>query len=418
MEYTSDATRVARFMMESGMQVTEIASQLGVHRSTVYRWQQGKSPGRRRRRSKLDPYRDYIRSRLRDYRLPATVMIRELQEQGYDGGITILKDFMKEVKEEYVQEVVDRFETEPGSQAQIDWGECGLLMHEGRRRKLYLLVVVLGYSRYMWAEFTTTTRRPELIRLMERSFRETGGVPRELLVDNMRQVVDQPRQGATPALVNRDFEEFSRWWGFRTVACPPYWPRTKGKVERGIDYVKRSFLEGRSFSDLADLNAQLRAWLADVANVRMHGTVKERPVDRLRMDLAAMGAVSSDSYPSLERHNRLADHDGMISFRGVRYSVDPRIIRSRRTQVEVREGADGILRAYHDGRLVAQHRLMSSGSPPQEDPRHAALRRELAARPERRSSRRGKSPRFAQYDMPSVVERPLEVYEELVSACV
>lgn len=418
MEYTSDATRVARFMMESGMQVTEIASQLGVHRSTVYRWQQGKSPGRRRRRSKLDPYRDYIRSRLRDYRLPATVMIRELQEQGYDGGITILKDFMKEVKEEYVQEVVDRFETEPGRQAQIDWGECGLLMHEGRRRKLYLLVVVLGYSRYMWAEFTTTTRRPELIRLMERAFRETGGVPRELLVDNMRQVVDQPRQGATPALVNRDFEEFSRWWGFRTVACPPYWPRTKGKVGRGIDYVKRSFLEGRSFSDLADLNAQLRAWLADVANVRMHGTVKERPVDRLRMDLAAMGTVSSDSYPSLERHNRLVDHDGMISFRGVRYSVDPRIISSRRTQVEVREGADGILRAYHGKRLVAQHRLMPSGSPPQEDPRHAALRRELAARPESRSSRRGKAPRFAQYDMPSVVERPLEVYEELVSACV
>jgi len=150
----------------------------------------------------------------------------------------------------------------------------------------------------------------------------------------------------------------------------------------------------------------------------MHGTVKERPVDRLRMDLAAMGAVSSHSYPSLERYDRLADHDAMISFKGVRYSVDPRIIRSRRTPVEVREGADGILRAYHDGRLVAQHRLVPSGSLPQEDPRHAALRRELAARPERRPSRRSKVPRFAQYDMPSVAERPLEVYEELASACV
>ena len=418
MEYTSDATRVARFMRESDMQVTEIASQLGVHRSTVHRWLRGQGGGKRKRSSKLDSYRDYIRSRLHEYRLPATVMIRELRELGYDGGITILKDFMKEVKEEYVQEVVDRFETEPGHQAQIDWGECGFIMEEGRRRKLYLFIAVLGYSRYMWAEFTTTTRRPELIRLMERAFMEIGGVPRELLVDNMRQAIDQPRQGAVPALVNRDFEEFSRWWGFRTVACPPYWPRAKGKVERGIDYVKRSFLEGRSFADLADLNAQLRAWLADVANIRMHGTVKERPVDRLRMDLAAMGAVSSDSYPSLERHNRLADHDGMISFKGVRYSVDPRIVRGRHTPVEVREGADGILRAYHDGRLVAQHRLVPSGSLPQEDSHHAAIRRELAARPERRSSRRGKAPRFAQYDMPSVVERSLEVYEELASACV
>lgn len=418
MEYTSDATRVARFMMESGMQVTEIASQLGVHRSTVYRRLQGGDSCKHERRSKLDPYRDYIRSRLHEYRLPATVMIRELRELGYDGGITILKDFMKEVKEEYVQEVVTRFETEPGRQAQIDWGECGFIMHEGRRRKLYLLVLVLGYSRYMWADFTTTTRRPELIRLMEKAFREIGAVPRVLLVDNMRQVIDQPRQGAAPALVNRDFEEFSRWWGFRTVACPPYWPRAKGKVERSIDYVKRSFLEGRSIADLTDLNAQLHTWLADVANVRKHGTVKERPVDRLRMDLAAMGAPCSDSYPSVERHDRLADHDSMISYKGVRYSVDPRIIRGRHTSVEVRWGADGILRAYHDGRLVARHRLMPSGSPPQEDPRHAALRRELAAKPERRTMRRGKAPRFAQYDIPSVAERSLESYEELASACV
>jgi transposase len=416
MEYTPELIRAARAMRQRRVPVTEIASSLGMHRATIHRWLKKKESGRQRRSSKLDPYKDYIRSRLRDYSLPATVLIRELQELGYSGGITILKEYMHCIRDEFTRDVVDRFETEPGRQAQVDWGECGLIRHRGRQRKLHVFLMVLGYSRYTWAEFTTSTRRPELLRLMEKAFREIGGIPREVLVDNMKQVIDRCRRGGQSAVVNDSFEEFSRWSGFRVAACPPYWPRAKGKVERGVDYIKHSFLEGREFGCIDDLNGQLRGWLATVANVRKHGTVKERPVDRLPMDVAAMGALQPRSYPSLDRCSRTVGKDARISYGGVIYSVDPGIIRGRRTSVEVCRGSDDILRMYHAGVLVGQHLVMPSGSSPQDDPLHAALRRELAARPPER--RPGKGPRFHQQDMPTVDERSLDVYEELIHACV
>jgi len=161
---------------------------------------------------------------------------------------------MHGIREEFTRDVVGRFETEPGRQAQVDWGECGFIVSHGRRRKLYLFVLVLGYSRYTWAEFTTSTRRSELLRLMEKAFREIGGVPREVLVDNMKQAIDKCRRQEQSAIVNSGFEELSRWCDFNVTACPPYWPRAKGKVERGVGYIKHSFLEGREFGDMDDLN--------------------------------------------------------------------------------------------------------------------------------------------------------------------
>lgn len=416
MEYTPELIRAASIMRQRRVPVTEIANSLGKHRATIHRWLKGKESVQHRRSSKLDPYKAYIRSRLREYSLPATVLLLELQDSGYSGGITILKEYMHSIREEFTRDVVDRFETEPGRQAQVDWAECRFIRHQGGRKKLHLFVLVLGYSRYLWAEFTTSTRRPELLRLMEKAFREIGGIPREVLVDNMKQVIDRCRREGRSAVVNGNFEDFSRWWGFRVTACPPYWPRAKGKVERGVDYIKTSFLEGRAFADLDDLNGQLRVWLATVANVRQHGTVKERPVDRLRMDVAAMGAPQTRAYPSLDRCSRMACRDARISYGGVLYSVDPGILRGRHTRVEVCRGSDEVLRVYHEGVLVGQHRVSPRGSPPQEDPLHVSLRRELAARPPER--RPGKGPRFRQQDMPMVDERSLEVYEELIHACV
>ncbi|MCD4776341.1 MAG: IS21 family transposase [Candidatus Aegiribacteria sp.] len=415
MDNISERVRMARHLNEQGLSKTNIASDLGVHRTTVHRWLNDAECGKRKRKSKLDPYRDYIRSRLRDYNLPGSVVLREIQELGYTGRITILRDFMLTVKSGYIQKVVDRFETDPGRQGQIDWGDCGYIMVGGIPRKLNLFLIVLGYSRYMWGEFTTTTRRPELMRLLEKGFLDIGGVPREVIVDNMKQAIDIARSQSSPAVVNSDFLEFGSWYGFKTVACPPYWPQAKGKVERGIGYVKHSFLEGRSFTDLDDLNRQLRIWLAETANVRVHGTTKERPVDRLVIDRAAMGKVQADCYPSVERYDRLADHDGMISFRGVRYSVDPSILlkRKRGVPVTVTVSTDNVLRIHHEEQLVGRHIIASSGSQDQIDPLHAARRRELSRKP-RYKATASRQPKFNQ--VPAVDERSLDIYEEVACA--
>ena len=229
------------------------------------------------------------------------------------------------------------------------------------------------------------------------------------------------RSADEPAKLQKEFESFADHWGFEVSACPPYWPRAKGKVERAIAYLKGSFLEGRSFSDLEDLNAQLRQWLAEVANVRVHGTTGERPMDRLAADQVAMLPLAQRPYPAAASSTRQVDHDARVSFGGVRYSVDPEIVAGRRgTQVETRVGADERLRIFHQGRLVGEHRLRPAGSAPQDDPRHAEKRRQLRQAPSWQPPRR--TPRFDQLGeeidvtallagAPHVVQRPLSAYE-------
>ena len=410
-------------LIREGLSITEVARRLSCSRQTIYNNMDRDDDGveQRRRGSKLDEYRRYIESRLERFDLPATVLLRELRERGYVGGITILREAVAEIKQRQIQKLVDRYETEPGRQGQVDWGSCGTIRHEGRRRRLSLLVVVLGYSRIIWARFVVSERRPVLTALLEQAFAELGGAPRELLFDNLKAVIDRPRHGDSPAVVQPGFADFADHWGFEACACPPYWPRAKGKVERAVGYVKASFLEGRSFTDLDDLNAQLRVWLATVANIRRHGTTGERPVDRLTEDQAAMLDLVMP-YPKVEVEKRLADWDSRISFRGVRYSVDPSILGGRRgTPVEVHLGADERLRIHHEGQLVGEHALAPKGSPPQDDPAHARARRALREKPAVRLQ--GRAPRFEQrhdpetdwaQSAPAVAARSLHIYEEVL----
>jgi len=412
-------------LLDEGLPIAEVARRLGRSRQTIYNWKKAGDEPRKtaRRTSKLDPYRAYLASRLERYDLPATVLLRELRERGYEGGISILRDAVARIKDREVRRLVDRFETEPGRQAQIDWASCGTIEHRGRRRRLSLFVLVLGYSRVIWARFVVSERRPQLCELLERAFRDLGGVPRELVVDNMRQIIQCPRTPDSPAVVQPGFAEFAAHWGFDVVACPPYWPRAKGKVERAVDYLKRSFLEGRAFSDLDELNAQLAQWLATVANVRVHGTTGQRPVDRLEAERGALLPLAGmTAWPRLVRTTRRVDIDARISFEGVRYSVDPRIVRGRHVEVVVSRTTDEQLRIEHDGQLVGLHPIAPAGSPPRDDPRHAALRRALRARPPRERPA-PRAPRFDQQQheiaprlgpAPTVEERDLAVYDREV----
>ena len=243
---------------------------------------------RRRKASKLDPHKEYIRARLERFDLPATVLFRELAARGYQGGLSILRDYLRPLKQEFILRLSERFETLPGQQAQMDCGECGTIEVAGERKTLYVFVVVLGYSRMMYARFTTSWKRPVLLHGLSTAF-ERLGIPAELLVDNMKQAVDQHEASTGTVHWNPSFLAFADHHGFLPVAAPPYWPRVKGKVERGVGYVKSSFLEGRAFVDLTDLNRQLEIWVDTVANVRVHGTTQTRPVDRHAGELPHLG---------------------------------------------------------------------------------------------------------------------------------
>ena len=370
-------------LQREGIPVVEIARRLGCSRQTVYnRLEEVEASPPTPRASKLDQFRAYIESRLEQFELPATTLMAELRKQGYKGGISILRDFVASIKEGNTKRIVQRFETEPGRQAQVDWGSCGTIIHQGKRQRLSLLVVVLGHSRMIWARFVVSERRPVLITLLEAAFHAFGGVPRELLFDNLKAVVARPRTEKRKAEIQAAFASFATHWGFEVVACPPYWPRAKGKVERGVGYIKQSFLEGRSVETLEDLNAQLALWLDTVANVRLHGTTKVRPIDQLEAEREAMLPLVATCFPSACTYDRQVDHDGFFSFRGVRYSVDPEILTGRRgLPIEVHLGTDERIRCIHRGRLVGEHRRAPSGSPAQDDRLHAAARQRLRQRP-------------------------------------
>lgn len=282
-----------RHYLEQGMSKSAIAEQLGIGRRTIYHWietgqldrdvdaEAVRYKPRPPVTTKLAPYEDYIRGRLEDFpKLTAVRLFEEVQAAGYPGGYTQVKEFVRRARPRPPVEEVQRFETPPGRQGQVDFAHARLPW--GLRHGL---VVTLGFSRLLWLQFYRRQDMRTLFEGLEAAFHFFGGVPEELLFDQMRSVITRDLRAEGGRLVeNAEFLRFARHWGFRPRACRPYRARTKGKVERPIRYIRERFLYGRSFAGDADLNAQVLGWLEAVANVRLHRTTGERPVERFERE--------------------------------------------------------------------------------------------------------------------------------------
>jgi transposase len=173
-----------------------------------------------------------------------------------------------------------RFETPPGHQLQIDFGERRILIG-GVATKVFLFVATLGFSRRMHVRAFRNERQESWLEGLESTFRHFGGVTTEVLFDNDRGLVSRHDVETRDVTFNAKFLAFARHWGFRPRACAPYRARTKGKDERGVGYVKRNAVAGRSFESFAAREAHLDGWVREVADVRIHGTTGEAPAERL-----------------------------------------------------------------------------------------------------------------------------------------
>jgi transposase len=276
---------------------------------------------RQPRPSQLDRFRPYIDERLRAGVWNAVVLLGELRRRGYSGGYTILKDYLQPLRESARSVAVRRFETPAGKQAQLDWGYLGEIEDNGRKRKLWVFVLTLGHSRAMMAAATTDQRLPTLLRLHEEAFRQLGGVPHEILYDRMKTVIEgTDERGETRW--NRAFADFARYWGFTPRACRAYRPQTKGKVESGVKYVRRNFLCGRTATSLEDLNNQLRAWVWETANRRVHGTTHQPVLESWTSEKAVLQPLDSrPPYPLTDDEPRRVSRDAFVAWRSNRYSV-------------------------------------------------------------------------------------------------
>jgi len=296
-----------RHYLEQGMSKRALARKFGISPDTLYRWirdgdldrdlderpvQYGPRPPVP---TKLDPYKGIIQERLRAFPdLSAVRLLEEIHAAGYTGGYTQVKVYVQRVRPRPAPEPVVRFETPPGHQAQVDFAEFRFPW--GKR---YALLVVLGYSRLLWFRFYPGQDMRTLFSGLEEALHFFGGVPKELLFDQMKAVITRDlRLLGGQLVVNQEFLRFAAHWSFTPRACRPYRAQTKGKVERPIHYVRDNFVYGRAFLGDGDLDDQRERWI-EKANRRIHGTTRERPILRFEQERPLLKTLAERPYQSL-----------------------------------------------------------------------------------------------------------------------
>ncbi len=343
-----------RTMRQDGLSVSEISRKLGVDRKTVRKalskdsWPDDHRP-RVLRPSKLDAFKPYIDARLEQAALSAVRIYEEILPQGYDGRLSILRDYVRGVKDEQRMLAVVRFETMPGEQSQVDWIHMGNGIFDAPTRPVYGFAMVLGWSRCRFVTFRYAMDLNTLMRCHIEAFRYFGGYTRELLYDNLKTVIQRPRTGETAAVVNPAFADFAGYYGFRVGACAPYRAQTKGKVERLARYVKDNFFLGREFTSLDDLNHQARMW-CDRVNSKVHGTTGLVPSQQVERE--GLIPLPATQYDTSRSSIRIVSRDCFISYESSRYEMPYRLAGSA---VVVRDDDDGRIRVFRDDELVIEH---------------------------------------------------------------
>lgn len=302
-----------------------IAKRLGVHRWTVRRALASPSgpppdlPRRGAEPGKLEAFKDYLRQRLQDYpELSGKKLLLEIRRRGYAGGYTVAKEFLRTLRPRTPRAFL-RIETQPGEFAQVDWANVGTIPIGNAKRKLSCFVMVLSYSRMMYLELTLSQCLEDFLAAHVNAFRAFGGVPKKINYDNLKTVV-LSRVG-TEIRFHPRFMDFAGYCLFEPVPCGVRAAWEKGKVESGIKYVRSAFLAGRPMVNLPALREDGTRWLAEEANVRIHGTTRERPIDRFATEQPLLQPGPSAGYDCSIVRSVGATGQALVQFETNRYTV-------------------------------------------------------------------------------------------------
>jgi transposase len=344
-----------RLWQQERIPIAELARRFELDRKTVRRclraarWRPYQRPGPTE--TLLTSHAELLRARAPKVRYSAQILFQELRGQGYRGSYNTVKRFVRPLRAARVlaESTQTRFETPPGAQSQIDWGTATVRFGH-QPRVLHVFVLTLGFSRRGFYATCPNETLGQLLDAHERAFEYFGGHTREHLYDRPRTVCQGTAQGRI--IWNPTFRAFADYWGFEPRLCRPYRAQTKGKVESGVKYFKGNFLPGREFVDDVHLHEQLVEWMATIADVRIHGTTHERPIDRFAQEQAAL--LPTGGQPSFRLEApliRIVADDWLVSIDTNRYSVPFTLIGQ---PVEAHR-RNGHLRVFHRGVLVAEH---------------------------------------------------------------
>jgi transposase len=328
----------------------------------------------------------------------AVRLLRDIQEQGYTGGITVLREFMHPLRPVVSAKATVRFETDPGEQAQVDLGAFPYIGPDGKRHTIWCLAMVLSYSRMLYVEFIKASDQLHILQAMRNAFEFFGGVPKTVLSDNCSPLVIS-NDGQGNVHWQPPYLDFAKYYGFVPKACKPYRSRTKGKIERPIGYMRQSFWPVE-FTDQTDLNQQLFQWRDTVANVRVHGTTREIPLYRFAQE--RLGILPTNRYPLGHSALRKVSNDCRVSWNSNLYSVPWKHVGQT---VWVREYETGLLQIEAEGQIVAEHRVLPGRHLVSANPEHTRGITPTA------SVAYGKIP--GTQIGPEVEQRDLAIYEEI-----
>jgi transposase len=318
--------RIHRLHFAEQWPIRRIARHLHIGRRTIaqYLATPARMAAPRPRASKLDPFKATIAELLeQDAEASAVVIAQRLRSLGFDGGLSILKEYLHAVRDNSrAKRAYVRMEPAAGERFEIDWGHFGALSYHGDSRKLYAFCLVECHSRKLYVEFTHSQSFETFVRCQIHAFHYLGGVARELWYDNLATAVAE-HDGNLVRFQPR-FLAFAREYSFLPRACHVRAAWEKGKIERSIAYLRQSFWPLRSFTDLSDVNLQVRKWLEEVADQRRHRETNQTPQQRFQPEaLRAVPAIAPD-YRDLAQ--ALVHKDLRLCFDGNRYCVPPRYI--------------------------------------------------------------------------------------------
>jgi transposase len=336
-----------------GHSMRYIATKLGLHRKTVKKYILDKRmPAYRkgkRRVSILAPFARMIQDWLSQDCFRASWVFNQLKTMGYTGGYDTVKNFIRPIKQQLARIAYIRFETMPGQQAQVDWADFQINEPDGKSSTVHLFIMVLGYCRAIYAEFVKRCTLESFLDAHIHAFHYLGGVPVEVLYDNMKHVVIRHLVGKVN--FNPELMHFAQHYGFAPRACPPYGPWVKGKVERPVDYLRESFWRGYSFYGLDRANPDLRSWLETVANLRIHGTHRQPVITRWQQEKPRLGPLPAADYDTSAKLFRKVYRDCQVSYEASRYVLPHQVV-GKKVLLKVK---DGIIRFFDDDKLLVSY---------------------------------------------------------------
>jgi transposase/predicted DNA-binding protein (UPF0251 family) len=344
-----------RLVLVEGWRIETVARRYGVHHSVVRRALRDDAGERPAPTSALDPFKPYIVERLVE--LPQLTSVRlaeELRARGYSLGVAQLRRYVAQIRPPRPRKAYLRIETDPGEQAQVDWGSFGHMRIGSGQRPLSVFSMVMSWSRALFIDFALDQQMETFLRMHRRALEyfassDGRGVPKRIIYDNLKSVVLH-HIGSTVQF-NPRFLAFAGHYLFEATAAPVRYPEFKGRVEASIKYIRHSFFYGRSFASLDDLRTQAAAWRDQVANERLHATTRERPSQRLLVERPRLRALPEHPFDTDLVIPLIVSKEARVRLDTNTYSVPPEFVGKsvflRADDTTVRVICDGVEIARH-----------------------------------------------------------------------